>query len=297
MRILVLVVPRLSVQLARRRGELPATGPGATTQEVGGEAVVAVPSVEASAAGVQAGMSVEEARGRCPALATAAARPGEELGELDRMAGVLRVKATPDVAVVSREAVAVDLAGLGGRYVDERGAAEALAGLARAWLGLEVRAAVADTVEEGMQAARAARGRAVVCEARGGKGVLPRRDGIALRLRGAPGREGLTAGLERLGLVLAAHGASCRELEVTARLGDAVVRRRVRAERPLHRGHELAALLRPLFGELGGAAEAEVRALGLGPAVEVAPRRPEKAGPRRVAGPAVPVQRRLALAS
>ncbi|MCL6644759.1 MAG: DNA polymerase Y family protein, partial [Dehalococcoidia bacterium] len=69
MRILVVAAPRLSVQLARRAEPGLRGRSAATVQELGGEPLVAVPSVEASAAGVQPGMTLAEARSRCPALA------------------------------------------------------------------------------------------------------------------------------------------------------------------------------------------------------------------------------------
>lgn len=269
MRVLVLAMPRLSVQLARREAPGLRGRPLATVQPRGCGLVVASASAEASAAGVAPGMALEAARARCPALAAVPAKPAAELDELERLAGVLRVKATPHVAAATREAVAIDLAGLEGRFANELAAAEALAGLARAWTGLDVRAAVADTWEEAEAAARAAR-RAVVCPARGARGALPRREGLAVRVAGPVTGERLAAALERLGLVLAAHGASCRglEVEVTAAAGEARCWR-LRAAGPLHRGHELAALVRPLVPALEGAAAAAARVLGAGPSVEV----------------------------
>ena len=296
MRILVVAAPRLSVQLARRAEPGLRGRPAATVQEFGGEPLVAVPSVEASAAGVQPGMTLAEARSRCPALAWAPARPGAELDALERLAAVLRRKATPAVAVVSREAVAVDLAGLEGRFADERSAGTALLGLARAWLGLDVRGAVADTVEEGLAAARAARRCLAICEARGARGMLPRAEGLAVRLAGGVSAVRAAAGAERLGQLLAAWGLSCRGLAVTAETGTGVRRWRLRAPAPLHHGHELAALLRPLAGELDGAAEVTIAVTGAGPAVGVTPWRPAAAPRQRAALPARPAQRRLALA-
>ncbi|MCX7618279.1 hypothetical protein [Tepidiforma sp.] len=296
MRVLVLVMPRLSVQLARREAPELRGRPAATVQLRGAGPVVAAASAEASAAGVEAGMALEAARGRCPALAAVPAKPAAELDELERLAAVLRAKATPHVAVATREAVAADLAGLEGRFADELAAAEALAGLARAWTGLDVRAAVADTWQEAEAAARAAR-RAVVCPARGETGALPRREGLAVRLAGPVTGERLTGALERLGLVLAAHDASCRGLEVAAAVAGGEVRRwQRRAAEPLHRGHELAALVRPLAPALEEAATLEVRVLGAGPSVEAAARR---AGPALRERPAAAgaAARQLALAS
>ncbi|PFG72940.1 hypothetical protein [Tepidiforma thermophila] len=297
MRILVIEAPRLSVQLARRAEPGLRGRPAATVQEPGGEPLVAAVSPEAEAAGVQPGMTLAEARSRCPALAWAPARPGAELHALERLAAVLRRKATPAVAVVSREAVAVDLAGLEGRCADERAAGTALLGLARAWLGLEVRGAVADTVEEGLAAARAARRCLAVCEARGARGTLPRAEGLAVRLAGGVTADRAAAGAERLGQVLAAWGLSCRGLDVTAEAQAGARRWRLRAAGPLHSGRELAALLRPLAGELDGLAEVTIAAAGAGPSFEVAPWRPAAAPRDRAALPARPVERGLALAS
>jgi len=297
MRILVLVVPRLAVQLVRRAHPALRGKPLALMQEAAGVPLVAVPSAEATASGVEPGMTAEEALGRCPGLAMVAARPGEELAELERMAAVLRAKATPRVVVLSREAIGIDLAGLEGRFADERAAGEALLGLARTWLGLDVRGAIADTPGEAAAAARAARQRVAVCEPRGVAGGLPRREGLAVRVAGAVTPERLDAALERLGQVLALHGASCRALEVTAWTGEAGRRWRLRAAGPLHRGPELAALARPLLGALGAAEWVEFRAGDVGPSVDLTPWRRRAAREERAPAPAAPVQRRLALAS
>lgn len=297
MRVLVLVVPRLAVQLARRAAQELEGKPLAVMQEATGTPLVAVASVEAMAAGVEPGMTAEEAGGRCPGLATVAAQPAMELAELARMAAVLRVKVTPRVALLTREAIGVDLGGLGGAFADERTAGEAILGLARSWMGLDVRGAIADTPEEARRAAGAAGVRVAVCERRGAVGVLPRREGLAVRLAGVLTRERLEAALERLGRVMALHGASCRALEVAAWTGEGERRWRVRAGGPLHEGRELVALARPLFAVLGGA-EVVVFALGeVGPWVKVEPWRCPVGWARESGGPAVPAGGGLLLAS
>jgi hypothetical protein len=299
MRILALVAPRLAVQLARRADPSLRLRPVATVQPFGGEALVAVPSVEATAAGVQAGMTVAEALGRCPSLAIVAARPAAELDELERLAAVLRVRATPRVALVSRDAIAVDLGGLEGRFGDERAAGEGVLGVARGWLGLDVRGAVADTVEEAVAAARGARRCVVVCEPRGARGAIPGPLTLAARVADPAGLTGerCELALAGLGRMLQAHGASCRGLEVRAFRGGQEERLRLRAEGPLHAGHELVALARPLLAALQGAEAVEFRVMGGGPSVEVEPWRPAVAPAGAVRGPAAPVQPRLALAS
>lgn len=301
MRIVALVVPRLSIQLARREGVVPAGRPVATLQEVGGEALVAVASREAAAAGVQPGMLVADALVRCPALVTAPARPGRELDELERLAGVLARKATPGVALLSREAIGVDLRGLEGRSAGEAAAAVALLQMARDWLGMEVRAAVADGPGEALLAARCTRRGLVVCEARGPVEPLPGTPPMRARVA-APGgisAERCERAVLRLGLVLRAFGTSCRgiEMAVEAAEGRPFTVRRM-AREPVHSGEELLALARPLFGQALAAGAIEVRAVRPGPSVEVAPWRPAvaRAGGGRGA-PAAPVQPRLALAS
>lgn len=297
MRMLALVVPRLAVQLARRAAPELEGKPLAVMQEVTGTRLVAVASVEATGAGVEPGMTAEEVSGHCPGLVTVAAHPEVELAELERMAAALRVKVTPRVAILSREAIGVDLGGLGGVFADERTAGEAILGLARAWLGLDVRGAIADTVEEAVAAARAAPVRVAICERRGVVGVLPRREGLAVRLAGVVTRERLEAALERLGRVMALHGASCRALEVAAWTGDGERRWRLRAGGPLHDGWELVALARPLFAVLAGA-EAVAFALGeVGPRVEVEPWRRPVGRARESGEPAIPAWNRLLLAS
>ncbi len=300
MRILALVVPRLSIQLARREAPALVGRPAATVQVVDGEALVAVPSVEAAAAGVQAGMVVAEALGRCPALVTVPARPARELEELERLAEVLSRKATPRVALLSREAVGVDLRGLEARFAGEAAAATALLQLARGWLGMEVRAGVADSPGEALRAARCTRRGLVVCEARGPVEGLPPRPTFAARVTCAGGVSAARceAAILRLGLVLRAHGVSCRGIDVAAWTadGEVVALQRVAAE-PVHSGEELLALAPPLLGRVAGAEEIAVRVVSPGPSVEVAPWRPAVARRSGARGmPAVPVQRRLALA-
>lgn len=302
MRILALVFPRLAVQLLRRQDPALAGRPCATLQGRGDEALLSDVSVEATAAGVEPGMTPEQARQRCPGIEFAPDNAGACLDLLEQVAAVLRVRATPSVAIVSRNALAVALDGLDRQFAGEAAAASALLALARSWSGLEARAGVAGTSGEALCAARAARRFPVLRPDTGASEDLPTYAPVAVsRAFPAPlssdeARTALLRLATAAGPVLAGYGQGYRLLRVDAPGRAAVV---LRVANPLHTGAEAAAILRERLDaeRLAGASALRLVFDAPGPSVAVEPWRPAVANVHQLAGPAVPLQRRLLRAS
>jgi len=124
---------------------------------VGDGAVVTGSSVEAATTGVRAGMPAQAARQRGPGAAFLAANPNECLGVLEQAASILRLRATPNVAIVSGSHILVDLRGLESRFADEAMAATRLAATVKAWTDVDVRAGVGSTPADARTAAESAR--------------------------------------------------------------------------------------------------------------------------------------------
>lgn len=306
MRLLCLVFPRLGIQLARRENPALAGRPTVLLAGDGEAALVALASVEATAAGIETGVTAARAGERCPAVAMVRDNAGECLDELEGIASILRARATTDVAMVSRDAVMVSLDGLDDRFAGETAAASALARLARSWTGLDVRAGVAGTVEGAIAAARTARRFPVICPASGPGQPLPMLPGsvagrvswgVEASLAGAGAK--LETLLAKLQTVVEVHGLSFREvtIEVTRPSGSLVYR--LGSGSPLHRATEARDLIfaRLGSGALSGTTGIEVALGRLGPSVRVEPRRPAVATVHALTGPAVAVQRHLQLAS
>jgi nucleotidyltransferase/DNA polymerase involved in DNA repair len=159
MRLLCLFLPRLPLQVVLRERPLLRGKPVILLSGHGDEAPVSASSPEASAEGVLPGMSAGQARQRCPRAIFLPDTAGECLDVLERLASILRVRATPLVALGGRDHLFMDLEGIAG---DESSAAANLAALVRAWSGFEVRAGIAPTRAEALEAARPARGLPVV---------------------------------------------------------------------------------------------------------------------------------------
>jgi hypothetical protein len=276
MRTLCLLFPRLGVQLARREN------PGLTGRTVGlitgdgDTGLVSVLSVEATAAGVETGMTPGQARERCPAIVFVRDNAGACLGELERIASILHVRATTDVAIVSRDAVAIGLSGLGDRFSDETAAANGLAQLARSWSGLDVRAGVGSTVEAALAAARTARRYPVICPGDGPGEPLPVMQGeLSGSVRLQPGQEWARAGalLDRLAMGLHVYGLSFREALIEVERPSGCTSLRVRSDAPLHTAAEALALVcgRAGAGALAGASALRLALMRLGPRVRVEP--------------------------
>jgi protein ImuB len=174
MRLLALVFPRLGIQLARKADRELIGKPVALLTGTGDSSLIALPSVEATAAGIETGMTIAQARERVPALVALPDSAGPCLDMLDDIAAIIRNNATPNVAIVSRDAILVSLQGLEDRFEDETAAANAVVRFARMWSGLDARAGVGATREGALHAARGARRFPVLCAEESAVEALPR---------------------------------------------------------------------------------------------------------------------------
>jgi hypothetical protein len=155
MRLLCFFFPRLPLQVCLRERPHLQDRPVVLLSGHGDEALVAAASSAASTSYVIPGMSAGQAHQRCPGAVFLPDNPGECLGLLERVAAMLRLRATPLVAVSGRDHLFVDLQGIPG---EESAIAANLASLVRAWTGFEVHAGVAASRAVALEAARPARG-------------------------------------------------------------------------------------------------------------------------------------------
>ncbi len=306
MRLLCLVFPRLGVQVARLKDPSLSGRPVVLLAGEGEGALVTVASVEATAAGVEAGMTASHARERCPAVAVVRDNAGECLDGLEAIASILRTRATTDVAIVSRDAVAVSLSGLDDRFDGEAAAAAGLARLARSWSGFDVRAGVAGSLDGAMAIARTARRFPAVCREEGAAtgglplypGTIAARASLAGVASAAEAGAKLDALLAKLETAIEVHGLSFREVTIEVMRPSVDRAYRLTSETPLHRAAEARALILSRLGPavVAGASGLAVAARRIGPSVRVEPWRPA-AKVRALADAAAPVQRHLQLAS
>lgn len=244
MRLLCLYFPRLAVRLAvRQRPQLDGRAV-VLIEGHGDQVLVSAASCEAVAAGIIPGITAGQARARASGAAFVPDNAGDCLAELERVAGVIRLRATPLVEIAARDHLVVDLSGLAGRFPDEGEAARRLAGLVQGWTGLEVRAAVASTRTEAFQAARAARRFPIVCPVvdAAGTPVSPYDEHASLsaaetfpaRTSDLAARARLVRLLTRLGTLLEARGQSFRELRLEFESGERNALLAARPPRPLN---------------------------------------------------------------
>lgn len=306
MRLLALVSPRLGIQLVRRADSALSGRPIALLAGEGETALVALPSVESTAGGIETGMTIAQARERVPALVTLPDNAGECLDALEDLASILRTNATPSVAIVSRDTILVSLEGLEGRFDGESGAANALVRFARMWSGLDIRAGVAGSVEGAIQAARTARRFPVICPEIADAEPLPRTaDILAARTSfNAPQSASsvetrLARALATLETAMEAVPASYREVRFELTTNGRVNRWTLRAPQPVHTAAEAFDLVRTRVpaDALEGATAFAITLRKPGPDTRVNPWRRPVATMHTLAGPAVPVQHRLRLAS
>jgi hypothetical protein len=245
MRILALWFPRLPIQvLLRQHPELH----GRTAillQGHGDDGLVAACTPGATALGVVPGVLAGQARLRCPGARFLPDNARACLDELDRLAAIIRTRATIPVAIGGRDYLEANVTALAADLGEAQAVARLLE-LARAWTGYDVRAAVAGTRLEALEAARATRrGPAFVPAsaeslveppiARGTPG--PIRASARLPVDASPlsAREALFRLLGRLDVILAGRAESFRELRVTFAGTDGSARSlTVRPAHPLH---------------------------------------------------------------
>jgi len=282
MRTLVLWFPRLASQLALRARPELGDRPLVFLDGAGAEALVAALSPAASACGILTGMTAGQARSRCPGAVFLPDNAAACLDELDRVSAILRQRATTLVAVEGRSHLSLDISALCVSPEAESPLAARLAGLAAAWSGFEVRAGVASTRTEAIDAARASRRLPVICPpvdtedaplASWREETLSVRQSFA-RERGAlESRAALVRALARLTPLLAARAESYRHLRLTLHWPDESRHVDIETPSPLHTGGEAVPLLARRFGAaaIEGLTGLEVTLGRLGPDVRVRP--------------------------
>lgn len=306
MRILVLFFPRLSVQLARRADATLAGRPLALTIGAGDAALVSGASCEATSDGVEAGMTVAQARQRCRALIAAPDNGSDCLDTLERLAAAIRTRVTPGVALLSNSALVVPLEGLETRMACESSAAAAILAFARSWSSLDIRGAVGSNTEQALAGARKARRHVTVLD--GGTttaAALPAYEPLsaAFTFAGPASQQEVEVRLARMAASLAplmeAQAQSNRLIGLELEYGERRERLAFQPARPLHSAAEVLELLRSrLPGEsLAGVTRLKLMCARPGPALDVAPWRSPVASIHQLSAPVAPVQRRLLRAS
>lgn len=306
MRQLCLYFPRLSTTLARRASADLIDRPLILVSGDTDQALVAGTSVEAAMMGVAVGMSATAARERCPAAELLPDNANACLDTLDQVASILRLRATPNVAVASREHVIVDLEGLETRFADEAAAAARLASLIHDATGLEVRAGVADTPEQATSTARCARRAPQVAPATGDRADRIAAYSSARQLSGRiafttaadskEARAHLVRLLSRLHLLLEGRNESARRLRLVIERGERRECLALDAPAPLHSAADAIQLLAGYTGDerFTGATGLEVVLEKLGPSVRVERQPlPKSHATPAIMAPVRPVQHRL----
>lgn len=306
MRYAVLSFPRLPIQLLRRATPAMAGRPLALTLGEGDSGLLSAVSVEATADGVEPGMTILQARQRCPGIELAAEHAGRALEALEGLVSIIRTCATPNVAIVSRNEIVVELDGLAHQFADEGAAAMSLLGLVRSRSGLDARCAVASSVAEASCAARTARRFPVLCAVTEETGSpLPAFEpvGASFAWDAPAAAEAVDARIGRLAgslhVAAEAFHQSYREVRLGLEYGPYRRAFVLKPLDPIHTGAEALALIRGRVpvSELAGATSVSITLSRPGPDVRVEPWRSPVATIHQLAGPAVPVQRRLLRAS
>ena len=306
MRLLCLFFPRLGIQLVRANGTEVARSPIALVAGDGEGALVTVPSTCATAAGIEPGMTTGQARARAASLVFLPDNANSCIETLERVASILRTRATTDVALLSRDAICISLAGLERQFASEQHAATALSRLVRAWSGLDVRAGVAGTPEAALTAARSARRYPAICPADGAVAPLPALppDLAARAAWENPADASLAARklatlFQHLQPALDAYALSYRRVRLTVERPDRTETLTLDLPYPQHNTAGAAARIQAAAGQAGLAGAIAITvALGrIGPSVHIDRWQPAAPAVRAVAVSAMPGQRRLQLAS
>lgn len=306
MRVLSLFFPRLGIQLARNANPALVGRPLALLAGEGDEALLSTVSCEATAAGVEPGMTALQARQRCPGITLERDNASECMERLDAVAAILRTRATTNVAIVSRNSIALSLNQICPRFADETAAAIGISALARSWSGLDLRAGIAGTIEQAEYAARKARRFPLIEPDEGvSQYQLPRHDPISASfgwdspVSAEAARARIARLLGTLEPVLEAQSRSYRAIRFEFEQGACRSSVVFRTGQPLHRASEALEFLRNRTAhlELDGTTAIRITLESVGPSVLVEPSRPSIASVHQLSGPAVPVQRRLLRAS
>jgi len=305
MRILALTFPRLGIQLLRASSPEHSGRPLALLSGEGDSALVAAVSCEATKDGVEIGMTGSQARQRCPGITFERDNASQCLERLGSIASILKTRATTNVAIVSRNALVLDLDGMDDRFVNESAAAQTLLTFTRSWSGLDVRGAVGSDMESALEAARTARRFAVILPSEEHTArSLPRFDPVAVSFDfpQAASSNDATARLGRMAATLQAlledSDTSFRKVTLEVARGPYRTKFAARPPQPIQRAAQAIEVLRERVPatELEGTTSLRLSLEAPGPAVAVEPWR-SPAATLHSLPPAVPVQRRLRLAS
>ncbi len=225
MRPLCLYFPRLGVEIALRQSPHLSGRSVALLSRPGADGRLTAVSAQAADRGLLPGMSAGEARRKDPTCVFLPDNPGAALDELERIASIIRLRATPLVEVGGAAHLFVDLASTIRLYPDEAAAARRLQQLAQAWSGLPVRAGAASTRRLALAAAMAARFQPAIDSGPAAAADEPpiapfaeRTLAVTVTVFGgsseAGARERLTGALRRLQAILDARNEGFRELRV-----------------------------------------------------------------------------------
>lgn len=306
MRYAVLNFPRLPIQLARRAEPDLCGRPLALVRGEGDGALLSSVSVEATADGVEPGMTGLQARQRCPGIGLVPEHPGHSLALLESVIDMIRARATTNVAFVSRNEVVLELDGMECQFGDESAAATAILGLVRSRTGLDVRCAVASSIAEAACAARTARRFPMLCApSEAAAEALPAFEPLSASFAWDAPASGQAVDLRiarlagTVDVAAEAYRQSYREVRVELSYGPYRRAFVLQPGTPLHTAAEALALVRARIAaaELAGATEVRITLSRPGPDVRIEPWRPAVATIHQLSGPAAPVQRRLLRAS
>lgn len=277
MRVLCLFFPRLGLQLALRQRPALEGRTLVLLQGHGEDALVTAATADASGRGLLAGMTAAEARRRVPDARFLPDNAGDCLDELERVADIIRRRATPLVEIGGREHIFVDVTAVADDG-DEGALAGTLGRLASSWSGLTVRAGVASGRAEALDAARVARLGANVSSSVIASPEAPiapyREEVVGATVDAVPGSDialPVQRLLRRLDIVLTAREASVREVRIVIERPGTAIEQRLRLRQP---AASTAAVRAALFDDpspLRDATAVRIELRRLGPDVRVRP--------------------------
>lgn len=233
MRLLCLYFPRLGVEIALRQSPHLDGRSVALLSQPGPDGHLTAVSAHAADRGLLPGMNAGEARRKDPTCVFLPDNTGAALDELERIASIIRLRATPLVEVGGAAHLFVDLASTTRLYPDEAAAARCLQQLAQAWSGLPVRAGAGSTRRLALAAAVAARLQPAIDDSVAAAADEPaigplaeRTLAVAITLPGgsseAEARERLGGALRRLQTILDARNEAFRALRVEIECGEGI---------------------------------------------------------------------------
>lgn len=276
--------PKLDVELATRLRPALSVRHLVFLQGSGDRALVSGASCAAASDGVLVGMSAGQARRRSPAAVFLSDNAGACIEELERVAGILRLRVTPRIEVGGRDHIFVSIDGES--HADQRASALRIMGLVRAWSGRQVRGGLAASRLEALEAARASRRGLLICppsdSAESEAPIHPFREeriaasapvGIASGRSPMAVRARISSLAHRLETVSAARNQGFRDVRVVLHRGDSSATVRTRSASPMHSAAEALALLGAALSDdaVAGVDRVELRFERLTPDVRVRP--------------------------